>query len=531
MAPPSPIVIASRYRVIEEIGRGGMGVVYLVKHENTGEYHAVKVLHESEVSRGETLERFKREMRLPAKIRSDHVAKITDADVSPELGGAPFLVMELLNGCDLGKILTKSGARRPDEVAWILGQAAKAVEKAHLIDIVHRDLKPENLFIHIREDGSFITKVLDFGIAKVKEDIRRTASTSGKRHANTQNAIGTPLYMSPEQAKGPSPEDPPIGPACDIWSMGMVTYELLTGEPYWQADNPMQLLGRIFFAPMTPPSARFPMLTKKFDHWFARSCDRDPGNRWVSANKQFDALLDALNIQEVLTEIPESLAQKVISLTPLPLEDVAANEPSLIRIVSPKRENSHETLVGVNRPSAVAGSRDADSIPMAIAEMPTEKFDSMRHAQPPRDTVPDAPSEELLSQARGNAPTPINDLPTEPFDPKKHRNPLGVASGRAEESKALPGLREDSVPIVLTDAPTSALMPKGNEPLTLPLRVLNQAQVAALSRQASSAGLRELANPSGAPLPAGKRIPQWLLLCLVFIAGLGVGLLLLTARC
>lgn len=520
----SPTVIASRYRVIKEIGRGGFGVVYLVKHENTGEYHAVKVLHESELGSGETLERFKREMRLPAKIRSEHVARITDADIAPELGGAPFLVMDLLNGCDLGKILTKSGARPAGEVAWILGQAARALDKAHVLDIVHRDLKPENLFIHIREDGSYITKVLDFGIAKVKDDMRRTPSGSDKRHVNTQSTIGTPLYMSPEQARGPSPGDPPIGLASDIWSMGMVTFELLTGEPYWQADNPMVLLSQIFFAHMKPPSARFPPLTQKFDHWFARSCDRNPANRWVSASKQLDALLDALNIREMPSEIPEALAQQVISLTPLHLEDLALKEPSLYRIVSPKREDSPETLVGVNRPSSLR-ARDADSVPSAIAEMPTEKFDSKRHPQPLRDTVPGAPSEDLLAKARDSAPVPIFDLPTEPFDPKKHRKPPGAVGSSAAEPKTLPGRRDDNSPAPATDAPTSALRPQDREPATLPLAVLHQSL---------TAGPREVASQPTKDMPAktASRNPLWLPVAfvLVFMAGLAIGGMLFAAH-
>lgn len=377
-----------------------------------------------------------------------------------------------------------------------------------------RDLKPENLFVHIKEDGGFVTKVVDFGIAKVRDDLRASA---GKRAAQTLNAVGTPLYMSPEQAKGPSPEDPPVGPSCDIWAVGMMAFELLTGDPYWTADNPMALLGQIFFAPMKPPSSRSPVLGTKFDHWFARSCDRNPANRWVSASKQFDALLDALNLRVAPSEIPESLAVQVVGLT-RHLEELAVDEPSLYRIVNPKRDDSHDTLVGANRPGTVASSRDADSIPSAIAEAPTEKFDSKRHAAPPRDTVPDAPSEALLAQSReGSAPMPINDLPTEPFDPKKHRPAPG---------KTAPSLRDSSSPTPLTDAPTSALAPKSSEPATMPLGVLKLGQVAP-SQLDPGTGQRDAASQQGAHLQAANRIPQWV----VFVAGIGVGLLALLTRC
>lgn len=401
MFAPPPRIIATRYRVIKEIGRGGMGVVYLVKHENTGEYLAVKVLHEHALGGGETLERFRREMRLPAKIRSEHIARITDADVAPELGGAPFLVMELLSGCDLGQLLSKRGPRRPDEVAWLLGQIAKALDKAHSLDIVHRDLKPENLFVHIKDDGKFITKVLDFGIAKVKEDIRRTpSSSSSTRHANTQSVLGTPLYMSPEQARGPTPEYP-TGPASDIWSMGMVTFELLTGEPYWQADSAIQVLSQIFFAPMQPPSIRSPVLTAKFDRWFERSCDRDAAKRWVSATKQLDMLLDALGLGEIPSEIPASLAQQVNDLTALHAEQFAQDEPSLYLKFASRHESSDETIKETALSAGKCASlqaTQADSSrgpgprPQAITGTPAEPGNEKKHMH------------QLLNEAKSKAP-------------------------------------------------------------------------------------------------------------------------------
>src|SRR5580692_2233456 len=160
-----PPEIGGRYRPIRIIGRGGMGVVYEVEHIHTGQRLALKVLTRQP---GASVERFKREARATSRIQSDHIVRITDADVAPELGGAPFLVMELLDGMDLDQATEDKPARPEDVVDW-LRQVARALTKAHDAGIVHRDLKPENLFLTRREDGSPLVKVLDFGIAKISE--------------------------------------------------------------------------------------------------------------------------------------------------------------------------------------------------------------------------------------------------------------------------------------------------------------------------------------------------------------------------
>lgn len=300
--------------MIEEIGRGGMGAVYLVKHLNTGDYLALKLLHADVVGHTESVDRFKREMRLPAKIRSDHVVKITDADTAPELDGAHFLVMELLNGCDLGRVLAQRGARSKEEVLWVLSQIAKALDKAHSLGIVHRDLKPENLFIHHREDESAIVKILDFGIAKLTENIRRTTMRGADEMKQTA-AVGTPMYMSPEQAQGQTPGAPPIGAGADIWAIGMMVFELLAAETYWHAGTVMELMGQLMFAELQPPSLRSAALPKNFDAWFGKSCNRDPAKRWNSTSEQLNFLVSALGATGVPSQPPKSLVRAAIELT------------------------------------------------------------------------------------------------------------------------------------------------------------------------------------------------------------------------
>lgn len=306
--------ISSRYHVVRLIGRGGMGEVYLAEHVHTGEQVAVKVLIGQAAAAKQTAERFKREMRAPGRIKSDHVVRVIDADVAPELDGAPFLVMELLDGCDLDKPLKERGPYSSVEVAWIFGQVARGLEKAHALGIIHRDLKPENLFLHRKDEVGLILKILDFGIARITEP--NQLSVEEAKLTNTGTILGTPMYLSPEQA---SSELAQIGPASDIWALGIIAFELLTGQQYWKADSLTGLLGRILFAPMPKVTETAPGLPPAFSEWFARSCDRDPAKRWPSVSAQVEALVAALNVSQSQVKAlaaPPSLCQAIERLRP-----------------------------------------------------------------------------------------------------------------------------------------------------------------------------------------------------------------------
>jgi serine/threonine-protein kinase len=280
----TPVTIGGRYRVVRELGRGGMGVVYRVEHLHTGEALALKVLLAHAGANPEIVERFRREMRAPARIGSENVVRITDADVAPELDGAPYLVMELLDGGDLEELAAQRGPLPAEDVLWLLAQAGRALDQAHAAGIVHRDLKPQNLFLHRRADGSQLVKLLDFGIAKVAEAAELTQSGA---------VIGTPLYMAPEQAFGRTAA---IGPATDVWALGMIAHRLLAGAPYIAAASMAEIFHLITLAPMPPPSRRAPALPTAFDAWFARSCDRDPARRFRDHAEQVRALAAALGV-------------------------------------------------------------------------------------------------------------------------------------------------------------------------------------------------------------------------------------------
>ncbi|MBK8259197.1 MAG: protein kinase [Polyangiaceae bacterium] len=297
-------VIAGRYRVEQKLGQGGMGSVFLVQHVHTDERLALKLLHSTVVTDQATLDRFRREARTPARIDSDHVVRVTDADVAPELDNVPFLVMEYLRGEDLEHLASRRGTLPPSEVVLLLAQAARGLDKAHTLGIVHRDLKPENLFITQREDGTPNLKILDFGIAKMtgQSDVKE----AGKLTATGQ-IFGTPLYMSPEQAMAESEK---ISPQTDVWALGLIAHRLLTGKEFWTASTLTHLVAQIAFEPIPPPSERGCTLGAAYDEWFGKCVARDPSVRFKSAGEAVSALAASLRV----TDSPSQLARLPMSV-------------------------------------------------------------------------------------------------------------------------------------------------------------------------------------------------------------------------
>jgi len=234
--PEAPVslgdILAGKYRVEQVLGVGGMGVVVAAHHLHLDERVAIKFLL-PEVARqgGEPVARFMREARAAAKIRSEHVGRVTDVGALDD--GTPFLVMEYLEGSDLSKILEQGGPLAVEDALDYVLQACEALAEAHAIGIVHRDLKPANLFLARRADGSPCIKVLDFGISKMNDirgDMTRTRAT-----------LGSPLYMSPEQLVSTGDVDA----RADLWSLGVILFELLTGKLPYEAETMPQLVAQV----------------------------------------------------------------------------------------------------------------------------------------------------------------------------------------------------------------------------------------------------------------------------------------------
>lgn len=281
-------MVAGRYRIVRELGRGGMGSVYLAEHVNTGGRWALKVMHGSDHLGADRAARFRREARASSRITSENVVRVTDADVAAELDGAPFIVMELLDGEDLDHLLSARGSLSAKETVEILLQVARGLDKAHAAGVVHRDLKPENIFLHRRDDGGTVAKVVDFGISKV---LRPEDDPSLMSVTSSGEIMGTPLYMSPEQARGRA-ED--IGPCTDVWAIGLMAYRMLAGANFWEADTIANLFFQILTDEKPKPSSKCPALGEAFDVWFAKSCAINPAHRFESVGEQVAELSRAL---------------------------------------------------------------------------------------------------------------------------------------------------------------------------------------------------------------------------------------------
>jgi serine/threonine-protein kinase len=234
-------VLAGKYRVDRILGMGGMGVVVAAHHIQLDDKVAIKFMLPEALGNPEAVARFLREARAAVRIKSEHVARVSDVGTLET--GAPYMVMEYLEGRDLSQWLRDNGALPVGQAVELLLQACEALAEAHMLGIVHRDLKPANLFVIHRPDGSLGVKVLDFGISKM------VGSTgSGTDMTRTSATMGSPLYMSPEQLQ--SSRD--VDARSDIWSLGVILYELLTNQAPFNGETLPQVLMQIMQAP-TPP--------------------------------------------------------------------------------------------------------------------------------------------------------------------------------------------------------------------------------------------------------------------------------------
>ena len=233
---PVPVgkVFDGKYRVDCVLGEGGMGIVVAAHHLELDQPVAIKFLLDDLAGNQEGAERFRREARAAAKIQSDHVVRVLDVGVLP--AGERYMVMEYLKGHDLAEEIERVGRMPVERAVTFLLETLDAVGHAHAVGIVHRDLKPANLFLAERPDGTARVKVLDFGISKTLG----LATTSELSLTKTSAWIGSPLYMSPEQLRSSKSVDE----RADLWAVGVILYELLTGELPFMGEN----LGELFAA-------------------------------------------------------------------------------------------------------------------------------------------------------------------------------------------------------------------------------------------------------------------------------------------
>jgi eukaryotic-like serine/threonine-protein kinase len=278
-------LIAGKYQLLRLLGQGGMGAVYEGRNATTFKRCAVKVLLSPALAmNAELVKRFFREARAGSAIDSDHIVEIYDSGTDPE-NGCPYMVMEYLQGEDLeGTMRRVQGPLDPTAASKMVLQASIGLGRAHDAGIIHRDIKPANLFLTQRDSGELLVKILDFGIAKVKMENFQETSTGLTR---TGSMLGTPLYMSPEQCKAAGS----IDARSDVWSLGVVLWELLTGgSPFTHATSLGALMASIITEELPLVQDRAPWLAPELAEVVHRAMSRDITKRFQSAAELRDAL-------------------------------------------------------------------------------------------------------------------------------------------------------------------------------------------------------------------------------------------------
>ncbi len=291
MNPEAPVrvgdVIASKYRVDRVLGEGAMGVVVAATHAELGTQVAVKFMLPAALTGADSVERFLREARAASRLRSEHVCRVLD--VGRLEHGAPYIVMEMLEGRDVQAALDGAGALSVGVAASYVTQVCEAIGEAHAAGIVHRDLKPQNLFVTRKVNGAEAVKVLDFGISKV---------AGGADAVRTHHAaiMGTPAYMSPEQCQSSAHVDG----RTDIWALGVILYQLATGRLPFDGADFLQIAMAVTNTHPVPPSALRPDLPAGFDAVVMRCLEKDRDRRFASVQDLAAALQPFVGVAPAL---------------------------------------------------------------------------------------------------------------------------------------------------------------------------------------------------------------------------------------
>lgn len=298
--------LGGKYRLGSLIGKGGMGMVFRGEHEFTKRAVAIKLLHPEHTQSEEVCARFFREARTAAGLKHPNVVDVLDMGRED---GAVYIVLELLEGEPLSSLLHDEGALSVDRAAAILLPVMRAVAMAHARNVVHRDLKPENIFIHHDATGAEVPKILDFGIAKA------LGEEQDHRVTQTGFVLGTPAYMSPEQAEG-IPEK--IGPPADVWSMGVVWYEVLSGDLPFGGPTHTAILLSVVQGKFQRLTRRAPTVPVALAAAIDKALVKDPARRYPDMGAFLQAIEHALKTPEVSPALRSSLDDVSVALPPVP---------------------------------------------------------------------------------------------------------------------------------------------------------------------------------------------------------------------
>ena len=307
----------SRYAIVRLLGQGGMGAVYEARHTGTGRRVAVKIILGAGAKEAHQVARFEREARAVGAVESEHIAQVFDTGRDEE-AGAPYIAMEFLEGEDVQGLLDRLGPLPVDLALRIALQACLGLERAHAAGVIHRDIKPANLFLSRKEQGQRVIKLLDFGIAKVTVPLTDTPTD----HALTKTGamMGSPLYMSPEQARG----SVAIDARSDLWSLGITLFQCLSGRrPHEDAQGLGDLIMSIISSPAPDVQSVAPWVPAAVAQVVRRALTIDLAGRYASAGELADALRALLPYGYAIVDpmlVPLGATTRAFVAPPLPAQ-------------------------------------------------------------------------------------------------------------------------------------------------------------------------------------------------------------------
>ncbi len=394
--------------------------MWVAEHLALGSQVAVKLIDPELAKQEDARERFAREATAAAKLRSSHVVHILDHGIE---GEQPFIVMELLEGEDLFDRLERRKRLTLPETSKILTQVARALMRAHAEGIIHRDLKPENVFL-VRNEDDELAKVLDFGVAKITTPAKATMTRTG-----VGTLIGTPHYMSPEQVKGLTE----IDHRSDLWSLGVIAYQCVTGQLPFDSEGVGDLLIRITMNEPPKPSSIVPDIAPVFDEWFKKASAKEPEDRFQTAREMADALARAVGVQTPMSQPGRVL----VSLGDSP--DLDWGSLAGVRIPVPAKKVVVTGAAAASRAPTLDGN---DMVELDAASI-DEGWGGTDSAPPPAKASEPPTSEPAPAppSARARPPAPPPPLSRAPIAPPASDNPFLAVAGAPPPSSRQPSVR------------------------------------------------------------------------------------------
>jgi hypothetical protein len=398
-------LLAGKYRIQARLADGGIGVVFRASHLELESPVAIKVVRSEHAQNEDVVTRLLSEARIAANLRSRHVNRVLDLGRTET--GAPYLVLEYMDGCDLSSCLERCGPLPPREAVDYLMQACEALAEAHAIGIVHRDLKPANLFLSEEADGGFVLKVLDFGISKAP------AAWSGvRRLTNPLEIVGSPNYMAPEQVRGENVDN-----RADIWALGVVLHELCSGAVPFDAPSIVEIFAQIVDEGHLLPPLPSSDASAALDSIIARCLQRNPDQRYQNVVELAEALApfgsDSEQAGRVARVASATRARMIagregdlsaLEATPVALAMERRQTPPILP--SPTRRRSRTAIASVAASLAVSSTVAAYVLRGALPEplVPAATTHAELRRTPELDRTPELAPVSIAPAAAAPAP-------------------------------------------------------------------------------------------------------------------------------